>query len=84
MTEILNKLDNLRKEKREIEYFLHGSGNFGVNMDMKLFKHFGCGQHELIISNEQVTQEIMEILKNRLNTIDIDIKAILGLTEREK
>lgn len=84
MTVILNKLDNLRKEKREIEYFIRGNGNFGININMKLFKHFGCGQHELIISNEQLTQEIMKILKNRLNTIDVDIKDILGLTEREK
>ncbi len=79
MKEELLKLDSLRKEKDNLEYFLRGNGNFGITIDMKLFKHFGCGQHELLIRNKETQEIIFNTLKNRLVEIDSEINELLGL-----
>lgn len=72
----LLKLDNLREEKRELEYFLNGNGNFGITIDMKLFKHFGCGQRELYINNNYTQELIFDVLKERLESINIEIEGM--------
>ena len=71
--ESLNKLDKLRKEKSNLEYFISGSGNFGISIDMTLFKHFGCGKHELKIEDGNTQDLIMKIIKDRLASIDLEI-----------
>lgn len=69
----IKELDALRKEKRDLDYFLVGCGNLRIH---KLIKWFGNGQHELQITNPEIRKDILTILENRLEEIN---KTILEL-----
>lgn len=73
--EEIKYLEELREEKRQIEYFLAGNGNFGISIKLTLFKFFGCGRHE-IQTSKKVTSKIIDEIKTRLDYLNKEIEAL--------
>lgn len=66
----IKRLDQLREERRDLKFFLLGNGDFRiVKNEFILFKHFGCGSHELSVVGKETKSRIINILEERLEEI---------------